>query len=155
MKKLFALSLLLVSLASFGQKQKIKFDNDTAFVDGVPYVIFEEVRGTTTRKVKSLTGKDLIILRLDSYVHAKYVNSVNKSGEVVYYEFQFMNDKRVCETYAQPRKGIVKTLLENELIENNEVNVTAEDAFISLHGTRFSEEKKLLFGGNTIIINNN
>jgi len=155
MKKLFAISLVLVALSAFGQKQKIKFDNDTAIVDGTPYVILEKVRGTTITKIKSIEGKDLIILRYDSYTHAKYVDNTNKTGELTYMEFQFTNDKRVCETYAQPRKWIVKTLLENKLIENNEVNVAEEDAFTSLHGTRFSEEKKLLFGGNTIIINNN
>lgn len=151
---LFAL-FVAFSATLFAQKQKITVDEDTIKVDGTAYAIIEKKSGMTYDfTIKSMTGTPLMYWQFQEFNNPNKVNNSNPHGRVTYFQITFFNDKQQCE--ASPvatKKGIAKMIVESELISNQGINQEAENNFVLIQGSKFTEEKKTV--NSTVIIINN
>ena len=156
MKKLFALTILLIGFQtlSFAQKQKVTLDEDTIKVNGISYAILDKSAGLGFDfKVKSLDGKDLFFLKFLDFNNPSRITSGNPKGRVTYFEATFFNDGKKCEVDATGgKKSVAKMIVENDLIKDNAVNESAENTFVLINGMKFSEERNNMNNGNVIII---
>jgi hypothetical protein len=155
MKNLVLLLFVLITSATFAQKQKVTVDDDTVKVDGVPYCLLVKGPGMSYDfTVKSLTGEELMFMQFLEFNNPNKVNNSNPKGRVTYFEVTFFNDSRKCEVDAPGgKKFVAKIIVDNKLIKDNAIDPAAENKFILINGFKYSEEKKTL-GGTVIIINN-
>lgn len=155
MKYMLITFSILFSTALFAQKQKITVDEDTIKVDGTSYAIIEKKSGMVYDfTIKSMSGTPLMYWQFQEFNNPNKVSSSNPHGRVTYFQVTFFNDKQQCE--ANPvatKKGIAKMIVESELISNQLINQEAENNFVLIQGSKFSDEKKTV-NGTVIIINN-
>jgi hypothetical protein len=133
------------------EKKSIIWDMDTVYVSGVSYCIITEKKNGFLMPhdyyIKSLQGNDLIYIKYNSYTERdgseeaqvtehKEIYIVNFTT-VEYYTWSFINSDKVTETEAGD--NIYKMIVENNLIQGDHLNVTAEAKFIAVNGMKFSQ----------------
>ena len=95
------------------------------------------------------------------YNHPSKISDANKDGSEVWIEVTFLGTGNKCE--IQPlgmgSKMIARQIVDNHLIADDAVVAENESVYVTIFGTRFSQERNALFGNNggngTINININ
>jgi hypothetical protein len=156
MRSFLLLTALVISFASFSQKQKVDVDDDIITVDGVPYAkITKSGRPAQDFVISSLDGTELVYMQFQEYNHSSKVTTGNPNGRQTYLICTFMNDKKQCEINPMlTKKGVAKFIVDYDLVKDNAVVQEQEDKMVLIYGSKFTEERNRL-GGTTIIINNN
>lgn len=134
MKNLILVLFLCISTITVAQRKKIEMAGDTVKVNNVPYALIQKPHAMSNDlTVKSLSGVELLYLQQANYT----VDDRQKN----YYKVLFLNDQRKCEMeFSLFRKELAKWIYFNDLIQDNAVNVKAEDRVVLLYGTTFSEK---------------
>jgi hypothetical protein len=150
MKKLLLLCLItLLSVTTFSQK--IKIEEDIAYLDGAAYLNWKSNGPFDTHiSISSLSGtKDEIFVSYLSYTDPKLVSSSNPKGSVSYVELNFIGLDLKCEIEHRTPKGLVKFLIENEIYVGGILNEEKVSILIAKYGMRYSDNRP----GSTVIIN--
>lgn len=126
---------------------------DTVIVNGKAFALIESWRkhtgGAEDFKIKSIQGKDIIVMRFFEYYNPyKSVSGTYYNG-THYYEFLFLDSGQKCQIEASKgwmnRKDIALELLRNNLIVNNTENTHAVDFYVQINGMSFSEDQQNMY----------
>ena len=122
---------VLLSIPFLLKAQKITFDKDTLLVDGKAYcIIIKEgckLFQNCEYKVKSLTGKLVLLIRYESYKDPMEVRQSNPEGNITCATFNFLEAKTVaqrCNFYIKIEK-IGKEIYKNGLFESGDLSSDA------------------------------
>jgi|GEM_PF-1615545 len=149
MKKLFLFSLVaLLSATAFSQK--IKIDDNVAYLDGAAFLNWKSNGAFDTHISISALGatKDEIFVSYLNYTDPKLVTSSNPKGTVSWIELNFIGLGLKCEIDNHTQKGLLKFILQNEIYVSGILNEENVSILIAKYGMRYSENRP---GGNVII----
>lgn len=153
--------MMSICASAFSKEAKHEVDvkDDTVIVDGKPWFILEKLKagfGTANYYLKSLAGKKLAYLKLESYKDPKEVDGkYNPDGVVKYYIITFLEDEQTSEMPAFARQSkIAEHLVKMELMPNGVLTDDTEHEFILVSGHSYQQKRNELGGNGTIIINN-
>ncbi len=160
MKYLLLVTLLVMEFLSFAKdKASIEIKEDSVFVDGKVYFVFEKVKylpGTFNYFIKDLSGKKLAFLKFNDYNDPKEISSANPEGRETYYEVTFLESSQKAEIPAYARQiKMAEFIVKQNIVQNGTISKDSELEFILINGTPYSKKREEMNGGNTIIINNN
>ncbi len=143
-------TFILVTTSLFGQK--IKFDDDKAFVDGEAYLKWVSKVMDSEVSISSLTSdkEEIFVMYLD-YNDPKEVTQSNPKGTVRWMEFNFLALNIKCEVDSRFPKGLLKVIIDNNLYVDGTLNEENVKRFVQKYGTRFSDNRP---GGDVNIIIN-
>ncbi len=148
------LLLVLTGLISLNaNSQKVKIDDNIAYIDGVEYLKYEKRNLGNEASIRSMTaeGEEIYVMYQD-YVDPNMVSKSNPEGKVRWIEINFLTLDLKCEVSSRAHKGLLKLFLENELYTDGTLNAANVEKFVKKYGTKFSENRP---GGNVNIIINN
>lgn len=149
--KTYALLLLFLGFfvnESIAQKEKIKIKNEIATVDGVDFVQMKRDFTENAISVHELgSGEEIIFIRFLEYNTSA---DNDPSTKVSWVELNFLNQNQVCEINNRGQKGLVRFLLDNNLIVNGELNTEVITKVIRKYGTTYSDNRP----DSVLIINN-
>lgn len=144
-------TLLLLFLGFFAHQslaQKVKIKNEVATVDGVEYVRWKRDIASNSVSVYELNSDDeIIFMRWMSYNTSP---SNDPKTRVSWVEIKFLSEDIKCEINSRGQKGLVKFMLENNLIVDGKLNVEAAKKVVQKYGNNFSDNRP----DSVIIINN-
>ncbi len=149
MKQITTALILMISLALSAQKEKTDLDYDKktgiVTVNAVPVFKVDEEKSSTEPggkdyTIKSLDGKNLILLVIHSYKDWHEVSKYNPDGRVIYYSVRFFDDKKSkCEISYDLFKKIMKKIHNADLIKDGKLDDSAIEIFVMKNGTKFSD----------------
>lgn len=133
--------------------QKVKIDDNIAYVDGVEYLKYEKRNMANEASISSITaeGEEIYVMFLD-YVDPNMISKSNPEGKVRWIEINFLTLDMKCEVSSRAHKGLIKLFVENELYTDGVLNTANAEKFVKKYGTKFSDNRP---GGNVNIIINN
>lgn len=152
MKKIFsALMLLALFVTTQAQKEKIKlaYNKKTGIVstetEPVFKVLEEKSAQLPTAKnytIQNLEGKNLFILACNVFEDARERSQSNPSGEVIYYEVTFLNEKKdKVEIAYNTFMNIMKVIYHSDLIKDGKLNPEAVELFVIKNGNKFGVQR--------------
>ena len=149
MKQLVTALILMASLATFAQKEKTDLDYDKktgiVSVNEAPVFKVDEEKSNTEPggkdyTIKSLDGKNLILLVIHSYKDWHEVSKYNPDGRVNYYTVRFFDEKKsTCEIGYDFFKKEMKKIHTADLIKDGKLDDSAVEIFVMKNGTKFSD----------------
>ena len=152
MKKL-SFTIILLLFATAVSAQQVEVRRNQILSDGNQVANIERVcaLGVCTFFIRNSEGRNLITI-----VQRDFIDPAEKrdalqgnphNGRVFYLRFSFADGRGVAETQnagitrnAQNR-AIATTIVMSNLIQNGELNDSAVQDFIQMHGTRFSDRQ--------------
>lgn len=157
MKSLILILFLGASYLTFSQEVEFNKKTNTASINGVDVFIIEDANFGSESIVKDLDGKKLAIFTAESYSDPSEITSANPKGTVSYMKVVFLTEAiDKCEISSAGvglRKNLAKHLIENEIIKGGLLNLDAVKQYVAIHGSEYSERRKVV-NGNVIIIKN-
>lgn len=149
------LSILFVFLMGtpllFGQKIKVK--KDMVYLDGKEQFRMESLQLGNTINIYNLKGDKLIVLKAHTYRDKSAVSAGNPDGNIRYFDVTFLNETLdKCEIPMMLKKGLAGEIISSNLLDNDVLNEKAVKQFITINGTKFSDERNR---STTIIIQHN
>ncbi len=153
MKKIFsAFMLLAFFVTAQAQKEKVKltYNKKTGIVstetEPVFKVLEEKSAQLPTAKnytIQNLDGKNLFILACNVFEDARERSQSNPSGEVIYYEVTFLNEKKdKVEIAYNTFMNIMKLIYRNDLIKDGKLNPEAVELFMIKNGNKFGVQRE-------------
>ncbi|HXB12149.1 MAG TPA: hypothetical protein VNZ45_09205 [Bacteroidia bacterium] len=123
-------------------KGDVLWDWDTVYNSGVPYcIVYEVEKGAFTHNeysVRSLTGKELIYVKYDTYVDPTIPHDPGTPPmQVGYYTYIFIDTKNTGE--VQLGKVYKEVVKDNLIANGTSVDANAESQFIAVNGKKFSQ----------------
>lgn len=145
MKFFLIVPFLILSGALFAQKEKIEIHKKTGVVsvDGTPTFTLEGQQMGNTQILKNLNGERLAVFQIVDYYDSKHISNSNSQGRVVYFDVTFLNENMdKCEIPVNGlKKQLAKYIVDYNLVRENALDPVAVKQFVTVHGTKFSEEK--------------
>ena len=150
---LFIFALFFAISNVYSQKKDIKIKDDIVTVDGTAVFKITTVSMGNLTTLDNLQGERLIVFTYQTYNDETKKSQANPSGAVRFLDVTFLNEAMdKCEIRVETKKGMVKQVIDNELIdENGKLNDKMIQQFVRINGTKLSDNKKT---STTIIINN-
>lgn len=133
--------------------QKVKIDDDIAYVDDVEYCKYVRKNMANEADIKGMNAdRDEIFMSFQSYIDPNEVSKSNPEGKVRWIELNFLELGIKCEVQSNTHKWIVKLLWENNIFVDGKLDPEAARRIVSKYGTRFTDNRRN--GNINIIINN-
>ena len=143
--KYFAPLLIAFLFATQSSAQKVTFNGDTAFVDGVAQFLFMKedcIWGNCNYRIRSFDGTDLIFITSNSYIDKSTISETNKEGTTVwFFEWTFLASEKQIETAHINEKKLVKLIYNNGLIKDSKIDAEQERKFVLVNGKKYSEKR--------------
>jgi hypothetical protein len=154
MKRIFYLSVFLISLVSFSQEIKLK--KGVVLVDDVEWLNYNDC-GTfdSTCSLLNKQKEELIFIKTISLNGVEPMTSSNPRGVFSYYEVVFVGTKMKTE-FQKRQKAIIEILYNAKVVnEDGTLNNEKIERLVEKYGTPFSDRFNRSNSNQTIIINNN
>lgn len=153
MKHTLLLSFLLIGLAGFSQKVKVKIKDNIATINGEPFLKIESQEMNTMSSIYLLdSDEEIIFISRGEYYDRAEITESNPKGRVSWAEINFLGLKVKCEIGGKTRKGLIKLFYQNKIFVDGKLNEENAQRFCEKYGMKFSENRP---GGNVNIIINN
>ncbi|MCO5259515.1 MAG: hypothetical protein M9916_05165 [Crocinitomicaceae bacterium] len=152
MKTLCTIIACFIFLISFSQKQDIKIKDDIVYVNSQEVFKATTQMAGNTITIYNLNGERLIVFNYQTFNDNTKISQSNPSGAVRYIDVTFLNeDMDKCEIQSTIKKGLVKQIIENQLIDNEgKLNDQMVKQFARINGNKITGNKN---HSTTIIIN--
>ena len=139
MNKLLVL-LLALTFSISGFSQKVKFKDDIALVDGVPFLNFVYTLSEGTMSISSLKApQEEIFATYLSYNDPANQNRSDPNGAVSWIEFNFLTLGLKCEVPYKTRKMVVKFIIAQKLYVSGVLNLDNVNLlitkYVNIHAT--------------------
>jgi len=136
---LLALFLGCFALHATAQKDKIKIKNEMVTINGTDYVEWKRDLASNAVSVHELnSGEEVIFMRWMSYNTSA---SNDPSTRVSWVEIKFLESGTVCEIENRGQKGLVRFLVDNNLIVNGSLDEEAAQRVVNKYGNNFSANR--------------
>ncbi|MEY3426420.1 MAG: hypothetical protein RL679_1778 [Bacteroidota bacterium] len=134
--------------------QKIKIDDNIAYVDGIAWVKYEKKNMANEASVMGLESQsEEIFILYQNYADPNNISKANPEGKVRWLEINFLTLGIKCEIANETHKGVVKLLADNKIYKDGVLNAENAALLVKKYGTRFSDNR-LRNGNVNIIIQN-
>ncbi len=134
--------------------QKIKIDDNTAYVDGIAWVKYEKKNMANDASVMGLESQsEEIFIMFQNYADPNNISKANPEGKVRWMEINFLTLGIKCEIANDTHKGIVKLLADNKIYKDGVLNAENAALLVKKYGTRFSDYRPRNGNVNIIIQN--
>lgn len=149
-----SLLLLLAILTTFSSiSQKVKIDENIAYLDGKAWIKYEKKNMGNEASVMGLESQnEEIFILYQNYNDPNKISNANPEGKVRWLEINFLTLGIKCEVANDTHKAIVKLLAENKVYKDGVLNAENAALLVKKYGTRFSDNRPN--GSINIIINN-
>ena len=142
MKQSLLYVLLVVSTATFAQKEKVDVEYDkkteVVTVNDVPFlkIVKETQNLSTTFNVQTLDGKTWLICNPVYYSDSREISQSNPNGRRSYFDFIFIDDKELrVDAILSGAKQLAKMIYDNKLIVDSKLDLEAAKLFARKIGT--------------------
>ncbi len=134
--------------------QKIKIDDNIAYVDGIAWVKYEKKNMANEASVMGLESQsEEIFILYQNYADPNNISKANPEGKVRWMEINFLTLGIKCEIANDTHKGIVKLLADNKIYKDGVLNAENAALLVKKYGTRFSDNRPRNGNVNIIIQN--
>ena len=143
----FLLTLLLINIALLAHSQKVKVDDGLVTMDGQAYCKMEKTNcklGYCDFRVTTLDGKEIIFIKIRSYVDHERAGAYSTTGNVVYFDWTFLGSGNKAETDQSSEKNLAKAMVDARLLKDGALVAEGERNFILINGMRHTERQKQL-----------
>lgn len=149
-----SLLLLLAITTTFSSiSQKVKIDDNIAYLDGVAWIKYEKKNMANEASVMGLESQsEEIFILYQNYTDPNLISKANPEGKVRWLEINFLTLGIKCEVANDTHKRIVKLLADNKVYKDGVLNAENAALLVKKYGTRFSDNRP---NGNVNIIINN
>jgi hypothetical protein len=164
LKQIGILLIGILILSSFiiakSGDEKAEYTRKTGEVTKGGNLLFylDEIKGKQYEfSLKNASKKELMYITFDHFVdpNSPTLPGSNAPNQVNYYKLLFFNNNKTAEIRSESPKNLARTIDDNKLIVNGEIDTIAQARFIIINGNEFSKKRdRIINNGNTIIINN-
>jgi hypothetical protein len=152
MKSLLLLFAIQTTFSVYSQK--IKIDDNIAFVDGIAWVKYEKKNMANEASVMGLESQsEEIFILYQNYADPNNISKANPEGKVRWLEINFLTLGIKCEIANETHKGVVKLLADNKIYKDGVLNAENAALLVKKYGIRFSDNRPRNGNVNIIIQN--
>jgi hypothetical protein len=147
--------LLLASTATFSvYSQKIKIDENIAYVDGTAWVKYEKRNMANEASIMGMAAQnEEIFIQFQDYTDPNTISKSNPEGKVRWVEINFLTLGIKCEVNSMMHKGLVNLLIDNKIYLDGTLNAENAALMVNKYGTKFSDNRPRNGNVNIIIQN--